>query len=98
MAPLRHVLIFMFAANISLAATAVAQDENRVAVGVGYTGRVASSSSTRASRGVGVAWRLGHGGTGWGLATGLGWYAADVNQSIGGLTTEIGELHVRPFM
>ena len=93
-----RVVCFLSVATLLTAADARAQDENRVAVGISYTGRVADSASARASRGIGLAWRIGHSHTGWGLATGLGWFAADMSESIGGLTTEIGELHVRPFM
>lgn len=98
MAPLFRLTVLSLVASLAIATTARAQDENRIAVGINYTGRVADAPSTRASRGIGIAWRLGHSSTGWGLATGLGWFAADINQPVGGLTTEMGELHVRPFM
>jgi hypothetical protein len=98
MVPRVRLVLLAAVATLAIAATARAQDDNRIAVGISYTGRVAEAPSTRASRGIGFAWRLGHSDTGWGVATGLGWFAADINRPIGGLTTEIGELHVRPFM
>jgi len=75
-----------------------AQEDNHVALGVNFTTRASDSRATHTSGGVGISWRFGHSETGWGIATGLGWYAADIDLTVGGTTTEVGELHVRPFM
>jgi len=98
MARFASTVLEMCIASLAATGTAGAQEDNTVALGVDYTGRAAGSEMAHATRGIGLAWRFGHSQTGWGLATGLGWFAADVNRSIGGLTTEIGELHVKPFM
>jgi hypothetical protein len=77
---------------------AAAQQDNTLALGVSYTQRLADSSATHVNRSIGLAWRFGHGDTGWGPTAGLGWFAADIDRPIGGLTTEIGELHVKPLL
>ena len=77
---------------------AAAQQDNVIAVGVSFTTRQSQSPTASNSTDVGLAWRLGHGATGWGLATGLGWFVTDISQPVAGVATELGELHVRPFM
>ncbi len=83
---------------IATATLARAQDDNVLAVGVSVTGRIPQSHDAIGSESVGLAWRLGHSDTGWGIATGLGWFSTDISQPVGGVSTEVGELHVRPFL
>jgi len=80
------------------ASAAAAQEDNRIALGISYTTRAAPSIDAQGSGGIGLAWRFGHSETGWGWTTGLGWFASAINQPVGGSATDIGELHVRPFM
>jgi len=85
-------------ATILFAPAARAQDDNTLALGVSYTARAADGSGAHGSEGVGVAWRFRHSDTGWGWTGGLGWFASDIDRSVGGQMIEIGEVHVRPLM
>src|SRR5438128_12386200 len=71
---------------------------NHLALGVDFTKRVAEESSAHGGRGPGLTWRIGHTKTGWGPSYGFSWFATDVDQVVGGSTTQLGELRVRPFM
>jgi hypothetical protein len=93
-----RVLMLATTATLAVAPSARAQDENTLALGVSYAARMADASGAHGTRGVGLAWRFGHGGTGWGWAAGLGWFSADISRSIGGESTDLGEVHVRPLM
>jgi hypothetical protein len=42
--------------------------------------------------------RFGRTDPGWGARMGLNWYAVDVDRPVGGATTTLGELHIRPIM
>ena len=83
-------------------APASAQTNNRFAIGAEFKIRTSDHAATQdaaqAELGPGLLWRFGHGRDGWGFHWGLNWYAVNLDRSIGGLTTELGELHVRPFM
>ena len=48
--------------------------------------------------GPGLLWRFGTPKSGWGFHWGLNWYTVKLERPIGGSVTELGELHVRPFM
>ena len=64
-----------------------------------FTARIPNDSTTvHGSYGPGLLWRFGHDETGWGWHWGLNWYATDLDRTVGGRDTELGELHVRPFM
>ena len=39
-----------------------------------------------------------HSKNGWGWRYGLSWFSTDIDRSIGGSNTELGQLRVRPFM
>jgi hypothetical protein len=81
---------------------AVAQTNNRFAIGGEFTVRTSDHSSqedvARGRFGPGLLWRFGHGRDGWGFHWGLNWYAVDIDRPIAGLMTELGELKVRPIM
>ena len=85
-----------------IASPAHAQTNNRFAIGAEFKIRAsdhaAMEDAAHAEFGPGLLWRFGHGHEGWGFHWGLNWYAVNLERSIGGLTTELGELHVRPFM
>ena len=85
-------------ATILFASAARAQDDNTLALGVSFTARAADGSGAHGSQGIGVAWRFRHSDTGWGWTGGLGWFASDIDRSVGGQTIEIGEVHVKPLM
>jgi hypothetical protein len=42
--------------------------------------------------------RFGRIDPGWGARVGLNWYAVDIDRPVGGATTTLGELHIRPIM
>lgn len=99
----RSTLIGSLTIGIALGAvSAVAQTDNRFAVGAEFTVRTSDHASqqdaARGEFGPGVLWRFGHGREGWGFHWGLNWYSVDIDRPIGGLMTELGELKVRPLM
>jgi hypothetical protein len=79
-----------------------AQSDSRFAIGgefaVKMSDRASKEDSARGQLGPGLLWRFGAPKPGWGFHWGLNWYAVDVDRPIGGLGTELGELHIRPFM
>jgi hypothetical protein len=79
-------------------AGARAQSENTVALGFNVGWNVAAEATASDSHLGGLIWRIGHSETGWDIAYGFSWFATHVKQPIGGLTTEIGVLHVRPIL
>jgi hypothetical protein len=93
-----RILLLTAVASAAFVSNARAQQGNTLAVGVNYTARAADAGGTHGSRGIGFAWRFGHGGTGWGWNAGLGWFSADIDRSIGGRSIEFGEMHIRPLM
>jgi hypothetical protein len=86
----------------SIGSPVLAQTNNRFAIGGEFNIRTSDHADTqdaaRAQLGPGLLWRFGHGREGWGFHWGLNWYAVTVDRSVGGLTTELGDLHVRPLM
>jgi hypothetical protein len=75
-----------------------AQTSNRVAVGLTFSPKRSPDESSRGGTGVGFLWRLGRGSEGWGWTSGLGWYSADLDQTIGGRPEAFGSLRVRPIL
>ena len=75
-----------------------AQSDGSFAIGGEFVTRMAGDEGVHGGHGVGLLWRVGHGKPGWGFHWGLPWFATDLDQSIGGTSTELGELHVRPFL
>ena len=85
--------------TVAVAASAYAQtEEHKFALGGDFRVRVAPTDRARGANDFGLIWRFGRSRTGWGWAFGFNWFSTDVDQSIGGLSTELGELAVRPFM
>src|SRR2546425_7132733 len=85
--------------TVAVAASGYAQtEEHKLALGGAFRVRVAPADRARSGNDVGLLWRFGRSHTGWGWAYGLNWFSTDVDQSIGGLSTELGELAVRPGM
>lgn len=75
-----------------------AQERNGFALGVNYTQRLANDDRAHGNGGVGITWRIGHSDQGWGWTYGLGWYATDIERTVGGRDIPLGELKVRPFV
>jgi hypothetical protein len=78
------------------------QAENRFALGAEFkvktSDRASQEDYARGQLGPGLLWRFGTPKAGWGFHWGLNWYAVKLERPIGGSVTELGELHVRPFM
>lgn len=76
-----------------------AQTDNRFAVGLGVTSRVAPSAESGSSADVGFEIRLGHETGGWGPQVSLfNWFDTDVDQQIRLQRVNLGILRVRPVM
>jgi hypothetical protein len=77
-------------------------DESRFAIGADFkvkmTDRASHEDYAQGQLGPGLLWRFGTSKDGWGFHWGLNWYAVKVERPIGGVATELGELHVRPIM
>jgi hypothetical protein len=68
-------------------------------LGVGVTTFQSTKPGTHSDNlGVGIAWRIGHGGGGWTKSIGFGWYETGLRTSVAGLETRVGSIHVRPIM
>jgi hypothetical protein len=78
------------------------QAKNRFALGAEFkvktSDRASEEDYARGQLGPGLLWRFGSPKSGWGFHWGLNWYAVKLERPIGGAVTELGELHVRPFM
>jgi hypothetical protein len=96
------VLFFLLATIGSAAAQSEAPAENRFAIGAEFkiktSDRASEEDYARGQLGPGLLWRFGTSKSGWGFHWGLNWYAVKLERPIGGTATELGELHVRPFM
>jgi hypothetical protein len=76
-----------------------AQSAGGFAVGGELTSRTPGDSAVASGGiGLGLTWRFGHGHEGFGWGYGLGWYSTDISRPVAGVSAEIGELHIRPFM
>jgi hypothetical protein len=103
--PTRFVLL-AFSLVIAPVGHAAAQDEatikNRFALGAEFkiktSDRASQEDYARGQLGPGLLWRFGTPKAGWGFHWGLNWYAVKLERPIAGSVTELGELHVRPFM
>jgi hypothetical protein len=84
--------------GLTVAADARGQENNSFAVGGSFTHRVAPDALAHGDDGVGLKFRLGHADTGWGWQYGLSWYSTNLDRSIGGRTTHLGELKIRPLL
>jgi hypothetical protein len=101
-----RVAAFAICLLVCPVATASAQDdtpkENRFALGAEFKVKTSDRSSqedyARGQLGPGLLWRFGASKPGWGFHWGLNWYAVKLERPVGGTVTELGELHIRPFM
>jgi len=96
------VLAFLLAPVALVYAQVDTQEKNRFAIGAEFTVKTSDRASgedyARGQLGPGLLWRFGTPKPGWGFHWGLNWYAVDIERPIGGSVTELGELHIRPFM
>jgi hypothetical protein len=76
--------------------------KNRFALGADFkikaTDHASKEDYARGQLGPGLLWRFGSAKGGWGFHWGLNWYAVKLERPIAGSVTELGELHLRPFM
>ena len=94
---LRVALVF-FLVTAAVPGAAFAQTEGRFAVGGQISKRASTGPDAHGDLGISLMWRIGHSKTGFRWDWGLNWFSADIDRSIGGINTELGELHVRPIM
>ena len=96
------LLVLLLAPIARASAQNDAQAENRFALGAEFkvktSDRASQEDYARGQLGPGLLWRVGTPKSGWGFHWGLNWYAVKLERPIGGSVTELGELHVRPFM
>jgi hypothetical protein len=83
---------------LGASSSALAQTEGKFAVGAQLSTRTATGTDTSGTIGVSLLWRIGQAKSGWGWQYGLNWFSTDVDRSIGGSNTELGELKVRPIL
>jgi hypothetical protein len=101
---LRRLLLVLLFLLLPLT-RAYAQDDgelkNRFALGVEFSIKTSDYASqedyARGQLGPDLLWRFGKATNGWGFHYGLNWYAVKLERPIGGVITELGELHVRPL-
>jgi hypothetical protein len=95
---LSRIAHLVFLAALAVPSRGWAQTEGKFAVGGNLSARAPTGDQTDGHLGVGLLWRFGHAKTGWGWHYGLSWFSTHVDQSIGDIATEFGELKVRPIM
>lgn len=83
---------------VAAAVPSWAQEQNRLALGISYTLRLANDEDARAHSGVGIKWRLGRSRAGWGPKFGLGWYATEIERTVDGRQVAFAELKIRPIV
>jgi len=88
------LLAMLFAATPAV----FAQTTGKFALGAQVSKRGSTGPEAHGHLGLGLLWRVGHSKTGFGWDLGLNWYSADVDRSIGGNVTDLGELNIRPIM
>jgi hypothetical protein len=95
----RLILLGLLAATF-YAGEARAQTDNRLALGMSVTSRLAGSETAGSSADVNFEWRLGHEKQAWGWQVTLfNWFDSDVEQrTTPSRPTELGQLRIRPMM
>jgi hypothetical protein len=85
-----------------LPSTANGQTNSRFAAGVDFLVAATDHASTQDHAHSQFfpepLWRFGRLDPGWNVHIGLNWYAVDIDRQVGGATTTLGELHIRPIM
>src|SRR6185295_2299382 len=87
--------------GIALATATVelsAQSTGKFAVGANVSTKGAVNGDARATTGVGVLWRLGHGHEGWGWKYGMNWYSTQLDRPLAGVSQQFGEVNIKAFM
>ena len=83
---------------LTSATTTLAQSDSSIAIGGQLTIRDPMMGRAHGGTDVGLLWRVGHAGTGWGWDWALNWFSTDLDKMIGPRVVDFGELKVRPFM
>jgi hypothetical protein len=99
---IRRLAVVAFLVTAVFPAAALAQESSRFAIGGEFTVAATDHASTEdhahSTYLPGILWRFGTTDPGWGFHWGLNWYAVDIDRPIGGTSTVLGELRVRPIM
>jgi len=97
-----RIILFLSAILCGAAPAARAQVNSRFAAGVDFTvaasDRNPSEDHAQSQFFPEPLWRFGTTDPGWGFHWGLNWYAVDIERPVAGVTTTLGELHIRPIM
>lgn len=93
-----RVGLLLLAMSVASTPPALAQTTGKFALGAQVSKRGSTVPEAHGNLGLGLLWRIGHSKTGFRWDWGLNWYSADVDRSIGGAVTELGELKIRPIM
>jgi hypothetical protein len=96
--PYTRIALLVCLAAFAIPSRGWAQSEGQFAVGGSLSARAAMGEHTDGHLGPGLLWRFGHAKTGWGWQYGLNWFSTHVDEAIGDVSTEFGELKVRPVM
>jgi hypothetical protein len=93
----------LFICFICLLPAAVnAQENSRLAAGVDFViaaaDHAAAQDHAHSQFFPEPVFRFGRTDPGWGVRIGLNWYAVDIDRTVGGAATPLGELHIRPVM
>jgi hypothetical protein len=95
-------LVLLLTSTPEVSAQEETTSDSRFALGADFkvkmTDRASHEDYAEGQLGPGLLWRFGKSKGGWGFHWGLHWYAVKVERPIGGVSTELGELHVRPIM
>src|SRR5581483_5018108 len=75
-----------------------AQTDNFLAVGGQVTMRNPADGRAAGNSDIGVTWRFGHGGSGWGWQWALNWFSIDLDDATPGGRVDLAEVHVKPLM
>lgn len=98
----RRLAFVAFLVTAVVPGAAHAQIGSRLAVGGEFTAAATDHASAEdhahSSYLPGIVWRFGSTDPGWGFHWGLNWYAVDIDRPIGGKSTELGELRLKPIM
>jgi hypothetical protein len=90
--------LLLLAMVVSATPPAFAQTSGNFAIGAQVSKRGSTDPQAHGHLGLAPLWRVGHSKTGFGWDIGLNWFSADVDRSIGGTVTDLGELHIWPIM
>jgi hypothetical protein len=94
----RRAGLFVLTLVVFFPEGAKAQQTGKLGIGASVGWVAAPDSSVHARPRIGPLVRFGESRDGWGVRFGFNWYAADLDETVGGDVREFGRLRVRPIM